>query len=127
MNLKEYFENHKGLGVLSTADNKGQVNSAIYARPHVISDTQIAFIMSHRLSLANVKENPHAVFLFKEDGENYHEYTGRRIYLKMQKAEEDPEKILEMSRCPKENYTPKDKSIVYFEVTHLQNLLSDQT
>ena len=36
MGLKEYFKKKKGFGVLSTADEKGVVNSAPYASPHVI-------------------------------------------------------------------------------------------
>jgi hypothetical protein len=42
MELKDYFENTKGLGVLSTADNHGKVNSAIYSRPHVMEDGSLA-------------------------------------------------------------------------------------
>jgi hypothetical protein len=36
MNLKDYFENAKGLGVLATADADGKVNWAVYARPHFL-------------------------------------------------------------------------------------------
>ena len=38
MELKEYFENIKGLGVMSTADSNGKVNSAVYSRPHFMKD-----------------------------------------------------------------------------------------
>jgi hypothetical protein len=37
MKLKEYFENTRGTGVLSTADNEGKVDAAIYSRPHVLA------------------------------------------------------------------------------------------
>jgi len=36
MNLKTYFENTRGTGIISTADSNGRVNAAVYARPHVI-------------------------------------------------------------------------------------------
>jgi hypothetical protein len=42
MNLKEYFENTKGVGVLSTADSSGKVNAAIYGRPHFVDDATVA-------------------------------------------------------------------------------------
>ena len=46
MNLKDYFKNAKGFGVLATADNDGKVNVAIYARPHFSdpADDKAAFL-----------------------------------------------------------------------------------
>jgi hypothetical protein len=81
MELKKYFKEHKGVGVLSTADLKGHVNAAIYAEPHIIDKDRLAFIMAEKLTRANVEKNPHAVYLFKEDGPGY---KGVRIYLKKQ-------------------------------------------
>ena len=54
MNLYEYFENTKGLGVLSTADGQGHVNAAIYSRPHILDNDTAAFIMRDRLSLSRI-------------------------------------------------------------------------
>ena len=61
MNLKDYFENTKGVGVLATADADGKVNVAVYARPHFLDpedDDSPTFIMNERLSYANVQANP---------------------------------------------------------------------
>jgi hypothetical protein len=41
MDLKEYFTSTNGLGVLSTADEKGKVNAAVYSKPQVIDDTHV--------------------------------------------------------------------------------------
>ena len=38
MELRDYFENKNGLGVLATADVEGKVNTAVYARPHIMED-----------------------------------------------------------------------------------------
>jgi len=81
MELKKYFKEHQGLGVLSTADLKGRVNAAIYAEPHVIDKDRVAFIMADKLTRANVEKNPYAVYLFKENGPGY---KGARLYLKKQ-------------------------------------------
>ena len=59
MTLKKYFTDHQGIGVLSTADDKGRVDAAIYARPSILDDGTIAFIMRHRLTHNNLKSNPH--------------------------------------------------------------------
>jgi len=90
MDLKKYFENIKGLGVLSTADEKGKVNAAVYSKPHVIDDAHLAFIMGDKLTHANIQKNPSAVFLFKEDGPGY---EGRRIYLKKESETDNQETI----------------------------------
>ena len=81
MDLKKYFENTKGLGVLATADSDGIVNVAVYARPHFLDGNDgntPAFIMNERLSYANVQANPHAAYLFKEEGDGY---VGKRLTL----------------------------------------------
>ena len=65
MKLEEYFENASGIGVLSTADDKGIVNAAIYGRPHFMDGNTVAFIASDRLTHANLKKNPSAIYLFK--------------------------------------------------------------
>jgi hypothetical protein len=95
MNLSEYFEKTKGVGVLATADSEGKVDAAIYARPHIMEDGSIAFIMRNRLSYANVRSNPHAAYIFVEDGDGY---KGKRLYLIKIKEEQNRELIQEISR-----------------------------
>lgn len=90
MDLKKYFEDTNGLGVLSTANEKGKVNAAIYTKPTVIDDTHVAFIMADKLTHANIQKNPHAVFLFKEDGSGY---QGKRVYLTKESETADQELI----------------------------------
>lgn len=60
MSLSDYFENAQGLGILATADSDGIVDLAIYASPHVVDETTIAFVMQERLSHQNLKSNPKA-------------------------------------------------------------------
>lgn len=95
MELKNYFENTKGFGVLSTADNNGKVNSAIYSRPHVMEDGSLAFIMRDRLTHKNTESNPYAVYLFREDGPGY---NGKRLYLTKIREEQDSNLIDSLSR-----------------------------
>jgi len=78
MELKEYFDSTKGMGVLATADADGKVDVAVFARPHVMEDGSVAFIMRDRLSHSNLMANPHAAFLFVEEGPGY---RGKRLYL----------------------------------------------
>jgi len=116
MDLKSYFENTKGVGVLSTADKDGNVDSALYARPHVMDDGTVALIMRDRLSHANLQSNPKAAYLFLEEGPGY---KGKRFFLTKVNEEEDSEKIESMRRrC----YAPDDRMhqgkvfLVYFTI-----------
>ena len=62
MSLKEFFENTKGTGILATADSSGNVDIALYAKPFVIDEKTIAFIMLNKLSYANIQSNPKAAY-----------------------------------------------------------------
>lgn len=125
MDIKEYFRNTKGFGILSTSDDKGKVDAAAYASPYVIDDKHVAFIMGDRLSHANIRKNPYAVYLFRQDGTGY---EGKRLYLKKEK-ESDDRKIIE-STCKLawpgpycgEKYL-KGSFIVYFKVESVLPLI----
>ncbi len=95
MDLKIYFEATKGMGVLATADNAGRVNTAIYARPHVMDDGSLAFIMRDRLSHSNLQSNPHAAFLFREEGPGY---KGVRLHLTKTHEESDTPLVKDLCR-----------------------------
>ena len=115
MSLSEYFESTKGTGVLATADSGGKVDAAIYARPHVMEDGSLAFIMRDRLTHANLQSNPHAAFLFIEDGPGY---KGKRLFLKKVREEENAELIEELSRRSYKSGTETGESrfLAYFEL-----------
>jgi hypothetical protein len=93
--LKEYFDNTTGHGVLATADVQGKVNQAVFARPHVMEDGTAAFIMPHRLTHKNLMENPHAAYLFMEKGPGY---QGKRLYLTKVREEQDTELLYALRR-----------------------------
>lgn len=115
MDLREYFENTKGFGVLSTADANGKVDAAVYSRPHVMEDGTIASIMRDRLTHENLKGNPHAVYLFLEEG---HGYRGKRLFLTKIREEQDSELIDELCRrCYPRDLEVKDpRFLVYFRI-----------
>jgi hypothetical protein len=113
MSLKEYFNATKGLGVLSTADSDGKVDSAIYARPHFMEDGTLAMIMRDRLSHHNLQSNPHAMYLFKEEGPGY---RGKRLFLTKVREEENTE-LLESLRRRKSEYDEGEaRFLVFFKV-----------
>lgn len=124
MNLKTYFEDIKGLGVLATSAADGRVDAAVYSRPHVMEDGTIAFIMRDRLSHRNLQENPYAVFLFREDGPGY---KGRRLMLKKVREETDPALIDKLRRRAylSEKRSGDKSFLVYFEIEKTRPLIGE--
>ena len=122
MEMTEYFNNTKGFGVLATADRDGKVNSAVYGRPHVMEDGSLAFIMRDRLTHKNLQSNPHATYLFKENGSGY---NGKRIYLTKIREEENTPLIDSLSRrpYPSDPESKESKFLVYFKLERERPLI----
>ncbi|MEJ2671589.1 MAG: pyridoxamine 5'-phosphate oxidase family protein [Deltaproteobacteria bacterium] len=95
MDLKAYFDAAQGHGVLATADASGRVNVAIFARPHVMDDGAVAFIMPQRLTHKNLQANPQAAYLFLESGPGY---QGLRLTLTKIREEQDTELLYALRR-----------------------------
>lgn len=127
MDLKEYFETVKGTGVLATADANGKVDVAIYARPHVMEDGAVAFIMADHLSHENLQSNPYAAYLFIEPGGGY---EGKRLYLTKVKEETDPERIAALRRrATPGGYDPSEgerRFLVHFRLDRVRPLVGDE-
>ena len=120
MNLKSYFAEHTGTGVLATVDRKGVVNTAIYARPHILEKDRIAFIMRERLSRKNLLENPKASFLYKGDGPGT---EGIRLRLTRLEEFTDHAALEAPSRKPGGEATAENRYFVTFQVDRCYQLV----
>jgi hypothetical protein len=119
MDLKAYFEQTKGHGVLATADASGRVNLAIFARPHVMEDNSVAFIMPHRLTHNNLLSNPQAAYLFLEAGPGY---KGKRLYLTKIREEQDTDLLYSLRRktyAPERDKQEGPRFLVFFQVNQV--------
>lgn len=126
MDLANYFASVKGTGVLATADNAGRVDTALYSRPHFMEDGTVAFIMRDRLSHANLQTNPHASYLFVEEGRGY---QGKRLYLRKVREEKETERLyaLRRRRYPSDDDPEQDpKFLVFFQLENVRPLVGDQ-
>jgi hypothetical protein len=113
MNLELYFDNTKGLGILSTADSTGKVNAAVYVRPHFMEDGTLAMIMRDRLSHYNLQSNPHATFLFKEEGSGY---RGKRLYLTKVREEQNTDLLQSLRRRKSTDGNGDERFLVFFKL-----------
>ena len=117
MKLSEYFEKTNGIGVLATTDASGQVNQAIYSRPHFPDendDETCSFIMGNRLSHDNVRHNPSASYLFIEQGKGY---VGKRLSLTVIGEETDPEKIKAVRHRTIPTISEEEASILFISTS----------
>jgi hypothetical protein len=118
MDIQEYFEKHKGSGIFATADADGNVDLAVYARPHVKGNSTIAFIMRDRLSHQNLQSNPHAAYIFLEKGQGY---SGKRLYLTRLSEDTNPERIAALRRRTTPDSRPDErKFLVTFSVDRVR-------
>jgi hypothetical protein len=122
MDVRTYFDNANGHGVLATSDDQGRVNMAIFSRPHVFDDQTIAFIMPQRLTHSNLQSNSHAAYLFMEDGPGY---QGKRLYLTKMKEEQDTELLRSLRRrtYPPGQEKPGPRFLVFFQVDKILPLI----
>jgi len=123
MKLSELFAG-PGLAVMSTAAADGTVNSAIYARPHVIDDTTLVWGMTDKRTFSNISENGRAAFLFKTNNPGF---SGIRLTLELIKTEEDGE-LLETIKANAEAVVGPGAGAavthaVWFKVTEIRDLI----
>ena len=122
MNLGDYFDNTNGYGVLATADSAGKVNAAVYARPHFFDENTVAFIMRERLTHANLQKNPHATYLFIQNGQGY---SGKRLYLTKLREETNDELIADICRrCDYSAFAEQlSRHVVFFTIEKVLPLI----
>jgi hypothetical protein len=81
----DFFNKSPRTGTLSTADRAGNVDSAIFGSPRMTDEKTVIMGLGKNRSLANLQQNPHAVYLIMEPGASIMDWKGVRVYLKAQK------------------------------------------
>ena len=81
--VMELFNKRPRIGALSTANQKGEVNVAVFGSPQMIDENTVVMGIGKNRSLANLKENPHAVFIVVEPGKTVMDWKGARVYLEV--------------------------------------------
>ena len=116
MELAEYFDMKKGTGILATADKDGNVDAAVYARPHIFENGRLAFIMRDRLTHHNLQSNPRATYLFIENGNGF---KGKRLFMTKSREEKNSELIDALKRRSYKSEADRvnnPRYLVYFKV-----------
>jgi hypothetical protein len=80
----------------------------------------VAFIMADRLTHKNLQSNPHAAYLFKEEGGKY---VGKRLFLTKIKEEKNAELIEKLRRRTYPEIKDRDAYLVHFRVDQILPLI----
>jgi hypothetical protein len=123
MKLAELFP-EGGRGIIGTADANGVVNLAVFAIPHVIDEDTLAWGFTDGRSLENLKQNPHASYLYLAPSRGY---SGWRLALTLIKEEQEGELLVSIREGAVRAAGPQAgavlKSVVYFQVAEVRPLM----
>jgi len=123
MNLNELFQ-QQGLGIMATASKDGSVNTAVYARPHVIDEQTMVWGMTEGRTYRNITENPQASFLFKVSDPGF---SGIRLALELLKTEESGPMLAKIKENADKTVGPGTGTAVthaaWFKVTEVRPLI----
>lgn len=89
----DYFNKQPRLGTLSTANNAGKVDVAYFGSAQMTDENTVIVGLGHNRTFANLRENPYAVFMIMQPGEEPPSWKGVRVYLKMTEFQESGRKL----------------------------------
>lgn len=123
MNLKELFH-QPGLGVMATASKDGTVNTAVYARPHIIDENTLVWGMTDKRTFGNVSRNPFASYLFKTAAPGF---SGCRLSLELIRYDDEGDLLETIRKNTDEIVGPGAGAAVthavWFRVTEIRPLI----
>ena len=125
--LMEYFNRAQRIGTLSTSGADGAVDVAVMGSPRMTDERTVVFGSGTNRTLANLKENPHAVFMIVEPGATIMDWKGVRVYLRMKDLVESgqgfDEYRAQLARVAGEAAAEMIHALVSFEVTEVRPLV----
>jgi hypothetical protein len=84
--LMEYFNKQPRIGVISTSNRDGKVDSAVYGSPQMIDEKTVIVALAFGRTFDNLQSNPNATFLIMEPGVGILDWKGIRVYLRMKEC-----------------------------------------
>ena len=125
--LMDYFNNSPRIGTLSTADKTGNVDSAVFGSPRMTDEKTVVMGLGKNRTLANLQQNPHAVYLIMDSGATLMDWKGIRVYLKTKKIATSGPVLdtfkAQMAKVAGEEAAKMIYAVVNFEVTEIRPLI----
>jgi hypothetical protein len=124
--LMEYFNKQPRLGILSTADKTGKVDSGYFGSPRMTDEKTVVMGLGKGRTFTNLQENPRACFLIMEPGSKLPEWKGVRVYLKMTDCQTSGEKLdtikSRIAEAAGENAAKMIHAAITFEIEEIRPL-----
>jgi len=125
--LIEYFNKRPRIGTLGTANKEGRPNIAHLGSPQMVDEKTVVMGLGQNRTLANLRENPYAVFTILEPAKTVTEWKGVRVYLKMtdlQTAGEKLENIKDaIAKRSGEGAAKFVRAVATFEITEIRPIV----
>ena len=125
--LMEYFNKSPRLGTLSTADKTGKVDSAVLGSPRMTDEKTVVVGLGKNRTLANLQQNPHAVYLVMEPGKTLADWKGVRVYLKTKSIVTSGPNLTaykaEVAKVAGEQAANMMVAVINFEITEVRPLV----
>jgi len=125
--LMDYFNKSPRIGTLSTADKAGSVDSAIFGSPRMTDEKTVVMGLGKNRTLANLQQNPQAVYLIMEPGASIMDWKGIRVYLKSKKIATSGPVLdtfeAQMAKVAGEEAAKMIYAVVNFEVNEVRPLI----
>ena len=112
-----------GHGVFATASRGGEVNTAVYAVPHLVDRETVAWGMTDGRTWDNVRQNPHASYAYFAPGEGF---RGARLTLSLVRTEDSGEmlaRIRQRTAKTSPGNPESVKHVAYFKVVETRPLV----
>ena len=126
-NLMEYFNKSPRIGTLSTADTAGTVDSGVFGSPRMTDEKTVVMGLGKNRTLANLQQNPQAVYLIMEPGASIMDWKGIRVYLKSKKIATSGPVLdtfkAQMAKVAGEEAAKMIYAAVSFEVTEVRPII----
>ena len=125
--LMEYFNRAPRIGTLSTAGADGTVDVAVYGSPRMTDDRTVVLGSGTNRTLANLRQNPHAVYMIMEPGESIMDWKGVRVYMTLKDlATSGPafdEYMAQIARVVGEAAASMIHALATFEITEVRPIV----
>jgi hypothetical protein len=113
-----------GRGIIATSDSSGNVNIAVYARPHIVDEKTVAWGMTEGRTWSYVKENPRAAYLYMNPGPGY---AGVRLALALKEFRESGDMLETIKKHTAEIVSPGAAEAVihvaFFKIEEIRPLI----
>ena len=126
--LMELFNRYPRIGTLSTTNNEGDVNVAIFGSPRMIDENTVVMGIGENRTFRNLERNPKAVFIVMEPGETALDWKGARVYLEATDMETEGEFYEHMKHDIAKAWGQEAADMVHaairFKITEVRSLVN---